>query len=137
MPLNDPGADESGRWSPSGKLRQFHTVATPSSIVANHKPTIEPALTGLVRAASPVTTRRRLDRMADILTANQVAQLRGIGVEFDHQIDQLTVAQMNDIGVSIAQIHQIQMSALQAKRQQEAIVSSEPIEAVPSFKLNG
>lgn len=57
--------------------------------------------------------------MTDILTPGQIAQLRGIGVEFDHQIDQLTVAQMNEIGVGIGQIHQIQLSAMNAKRAQE------------------
>lgn len=82
--------------------------------------------------------------MVDILTPSQIAQLRVIGVEYDHQIDQLTVAQMNEIGVGIGQIHQIQLSALNAKRSQQeettmttVAATIMPSEAVTPFTLNG
>lgn len=136
--------DESGRWSPSGKLRSTASHA-PIQQPPISKPIEVPAVTN--RTASPVVFRS-LDRMTDILTPHQIAQLRAIGVVHDHQIDQLTVAQMNEIGVGIGQIHQIQLSAMNAKRvvQEEMAVAPPlvasvnvvpPIEVAASYKLNG
>lgn len=98
-PLVDP-TDESGRWSPSGKLRVI-----PGKTVApvDHRP-------DRVVRADVKKDNVRLDSLRDLLTVGQVLGLRAIGVEYSRQIDQLTVAQMNEIGLNIGHIHQIQMA---------------------------
>lgn len=56
-----------------------------------------------------------LRSLEGIISNDQIARLVSIGVESVDQINQMTVAQLNEIGLSISQIHEIQLNALQVQ----------------------
>lgn len=61
----------------------------------------------------PKPFARSLQSLQGIISSDQVGRLVSIGVESVDQINQMTVAQLNEIGLSISQIHEIQLNALQ------------------------
>lgn len=157
--VEPPAATDSGRWSPSGRLRTAAAapaVTTTAAASTLYAPTAQrvvllpsPPMPVAKRASpppsplpplrplsttpqpqpppttsTPGTGGRCVDLMADILNGEQLGRLRQIGVEYISQVENLTVAQLNEIGLSIAQIHQIQMCALQASAQAAAAAAA-------------
>lgn len=152
--------NESGRWSPSGRLRAIPTSSaavaagyaqTTTRVALLPSPTMPldrslppsppPQLVQRPMSSPPPpvpptaapssTGGRCVDLMADILNADQLARLRQLGVEYISQVDNLTVAQLNEIGLSIAQIHQIQMCSLQASATATTHAAAVPTAVVP------
>lgn len=56
-----------------------------------------------------------LRNLRSIISSDQMDRLFSMGVDSVEHINQMTVAQLNEIGLSIAQIHEIQLKALQVK----------------------
>lgn len=51
-----------------------------------------------------------------VVQIEQIEKLTAIGVETLEQINNLTVAQLNELGLSISQIHEIQLNALNIQK---------------------
>lgn len=54
--------------------------------------------------------------LTGVLSTKQIDELESIGIESVHQINHLTVAQLNEIGLSLAQISEIQLNSLNLQK---------------------
>ncbi|XP_052872018.1 protein suppressor of sable [Anopheles cruzii] len=57
-----------------------------------------------------------LHHLTSVITATQINDLEQMGIRTLDEISQLTVAQLNDLGLSITQIHDLQVKALSVKK---------------------
>lgn len=57
-----------------------------------------------------------------VISQEQIANLEEMGIHNLDQISQLTVAQLNELGLSINQIHELQLNAMNMKKLRENIV---------------
>uniref|UniRef100_A0A2M4CXX7 Putative rhoa gtpase effector dia/diaphanous n=1 Tax=Anopheles darlingi TaxID=43151 RepID=A0A2M4CXX7_ANODA len=60
-----------------------------------------------------------LQHLAGVITRDQINDLEQMGIRTLDEISQLTVAQLNDLGLSITQIHDLQVKALSMKRSRD------------------
>lgn len=60
-----------------------------------------------------------------VISQEQIANLEDMGIHNLDQISQLTVAQLNELGLSISQIHELQLNALNMKKLRENIGKQE------------
>uniref|UniRef100_A0A1Q3EZ80 C3H1-type domain-containing protein n=1 Tax=Culex tarsalis TaxID=7177 RepID=A0A1Q3EZ80_CULTA len=63
-----------------------------------------------------------------VISQEQIANLEDMGIHNLDQISQLTVAQLNELGLSISQIHELQLNALNMKKLRENIAKQEDSE---------
>ncbi|XP_035787163.1 protein suppressor of sable-like [Anopheles albimanus] len=63
-----------------------------------------------------------LQHLAGVITRDQINDLEQMGIRTLDEISQLTVAQLNDLGLSITQIHDLQVKALSMKRSRDSSV---------------
>lgn len=57
-----------------------------------------------------------LKYLSGVITAEQIEKLTSIGIDNIDQMNQLTVAQLNELGLSVAQISEIQLNALNMQK---------------------
>ncbi|XP_058063603.1 protein suppressor of sable [Anopheles bellator] len=57
-----------------------------------------------------------LHHLTSVITATQINDLEQMGIRTLDEISQLTVAQLNDLGLSITQIHDLQVKAMSVKK---------------------
>lgn len=81
------------------------------------------------------TSAMSLRSLKGIISSDQIARLVSIGVESVDQINQMTVAQLNEIGLSIGQIHEIQLNALQVDQKKTTIANDFDMR-LPANRLN-
>lgn len=65
-----------------------------------------------------------------VISQEQIANLEDMGIHNLDQISQLTVAQLNELGLSISQIHELQLNALNMKKLRENVGKHEDPEGV-------
>lgn len=81
----------------------------PNVIVIDVTPT--PAVVPSTKTVYPYTTNLKYasQLVKDIISMDKIEKLAEIGIEYAQQIDHLTVGQLAEFGLSISQIHEIQM----------------------------
>lgn len=67
-----------------------------------------------------------LKYITGVISHEQIANLEQMGIHNLDQISQLTVAQLNELGLSISQIHELQLNALNMKKLRENIAKHGP-----------
>lgn len=80
--------------------------------------TTQPApLTGKAKTSKLASTSfLSLKNLNGVLSNEQIEKLTAIGIETLDQINQMTVAQLNQFGLSIAQIHEIQLNSINIQK---------------------
>lgn len=72
-----------------------------------------------------------LKHLNGVISQEQITNLEAMGIHNLDQISQLTVAQLNELGLSISQIHELQLNALNMKKLRENIgKQEEPEDAI-------
>ncbi|XP_058459697.1 protein suppressor of sable-like [Malaya genurostris] len=62
-----------------------------------------------------------LKHLSGVISAEQIENLEKMGIHNLDQINQLTVAQLNELGLSIGQIHELQLNSLNMKKLRDNI----------------
>lgn len=93
----------------SNKLSNTHKSQTVTSSVGLQ-------ISGGMPASMGSLSYLSLRNLTGVITLEQINKLAEIGIENLDQINQLTVAQLNEFGLSITQIHEIQLNAMNIQK---------------------
>lgn len=104
------------RWCDmqSSKNQMFNQPAVTSNISMT---SINPPSTNILQQPLKTSTNYlSLKFLPGVLTQEQIKTLESIGIENLDQVNQLTMAQLNDLGISIDQIRAIQLNAINIQK---------------------
>lgn len=74
-----------------------------------------------------------LKYLTGVISQDQIVNLEKMGIHNLDQISQLTVAQLNELGLSISQIHELQLNALNMKTLRDNIAKQDTKSDDPDF----
>lgn len=132
MKNQQPDSDYSESSGPtlkgaSDKPRRTRWCDTAAAATATAQPAPLPAKVKSAKLAA--TSFLSLKNLNGVLSNEQIEKLTAIGIETLDQINQMTVAQLNQFGLSIAQIHEIQLNSMNI--QKLGLAAESAIESIP------
>ncbi|XP_037035416.1 protein suppressor of sable-like isoform X2 [Bradysia coprophila] len=113
--------------SKSGKARKTRWCDTGPVISPQHQPQVIQKKLLPLQPNNPIVPKTNsnatgaesylsLKHLDGVITTEQIEKLTSIGIENIDQMNQLTVAQLNELGLSVAQISEIQLNALNMQK---------------------
>lgn len=112
-----PGKTRKTRWCDTGPAmpQQQQQAQVIQKKILPHQPN-NPNLSKANPNATGTESYLSLKYLNGVITTEQIDKLTSIGIENIDQMNQLTVAQLNELGLSVAQISEIQLNALNMQK---------------------
>lgn len=105
------------RWCDTPAMSQPQQPQVPHKKLLPHQPNNQNLPKANANASSSgAESYLSLKFLNGVITTEQIEKLTSIGIENIDQMNQLTVAQLNELGLSVAQISEIQLNALNMQK---------------------